>query len=104
MGPTLRITRARCLSTFERCLYAAGFMTNQYTQTVADKRFTILLDEDVRVDPRKYGDVVAPALGLTKVEARMAVRRGRGVFLENVAEDHARRIVDELEIGRASCR
>jgi len=63
---------------------------------VADKRFWILLEEDVRVDPRKYGDVVAPALGLTKIEARMAVRRGRGVFLENVAEDQARRIVDEL--------
>ena len=63
---------------------------------MADKRFTILLAEDVRVDPRKYGDVVAPALGLTKVEARMAVRKGRGVFLENIAEDHARRIADEL--------
>ncbi len=63
---------------------------------MADKRFSILLEEDVRVDPRKYGDVVAPALGLTKVEARMAVRKGRGIFLENLAEDHARRIADEL--------
>jgi hypothetical protein len=71
-------------------------VANQYTQTVADKRFTILLEEDVRVDPRKYGDFVAPALGLTKVEARMAVRKGRGVFLENIAEDQARRIADEL--------
>jgi hypothetical protein len=59
-------------------------------------RFTILLDDDVQVDPRKYGDLVAPALGLTKVEARMAVRKGRGIFLENLAEEHARRIVDEL--------
>ena len=69
---------------------------------MADKRFTILLEEDVRVDPRKYGDVVAPALGLTKVEARMAVRKGRGIFLENLAEDHARRIADEL--GRDGIR
>jgi len=59
-------------------------------------RFTILLDADVPVDPRKYGDLVAPALGLTKVEARMAVRKGRGIFLENLAEDEAKRVVDEL--------
>jgi len=59
-------------------------------------RFTILLEDDVLVDPRKYGDVVAPALGVTKVEARMAVRKGRGIFLENLAEDHARRIAEEL--------
>lgn len=63
---------------------------------MAEARFTILLENDVAVDPRKYGDVVAPALGLTKVEARMAVRRGRGLFLENLAEADARRIVEEL--------
>ena len=60
-------------------------------------RFTILLDADVTVDPRKYGDLVAPALGLTKVEARMAVRKGRGIFLENLEEGEANRIVAELE-------
>jgi len=65
-------------------------------------RFTILLEEDVLVDPRKYGDVVAPALGVTKVEARMAVRKGRGIFLENLPEDHAQRIADEL--GRDGIR
>jgi hypothetical protein len=59
-------------------------------------RFTILLENDVLVDPRKYGDVVAPALGVTKVEARMAVRKGRGIFLENIDQDHATRIADEL--------
>ena len=59
-------------------------------------RFTILLDADAQVDPRKYGDLVAPALGLTKVEARMAVRKGRGIFLENLDEDPAKRLVDEL--------
>jgi hypothetical protein len=70
-------------------------MANQYTQTVA--RFTILLEADLPIDPRKYGDLVAPALGLTKPEARMAVRKGRGIFLENLDEDHANRIADELE-------
>jgi hypothetical protein len=72
-------------------------MADDYNQTVPDMRFTILLEDDVLVDPRKYGEVVAPALGLTKVEARMAVRKGRGIFLENLAEDHARRIAGELE-------
>jgi hypothetical protein len=67
-----------------------------YNQPVAEARFTILLEDDVVVDPRKYGDLVAPALGLTKVEARMAVRKGRGLFLENLTEGPARRIVDEL--------
>src|SRR5689334_5285206 len=96
-GPTWRMTRARIRSTFERCFDAAGFMADQYTQSVADMRFTILLEEDVLVDPRKYGDVVAPALGLTKVEARMAVRKGRGIFLENLPEEHTRRIAAELD-------
>jgi hypothetical protein len=72
-------------------------MADQYTHSVAETRFTILLEDDVLVDPRKFGDVVAPALGVTKVEARMAVRKGRGIFLENLAEDHARRIAEELE-------
>jgi hypothetical protein len=71
-------------------------MAGDYNQIVPDMRFTILLEDDLVVDPRKYGEVVAPALGVTKVEARMAVRKGRGIFLENLPEDHARRIVDEL--------
>jgi len=63
---------------------------------VPEERCAILLEEDVPVDPRKYGDLVAPSLGLTKVEARMAVRRGRGILLENLAAEDARRIADEL--------
>lgn len=64
---------------------------------MAEKRFTILLDEDVAVDPRKFGARVAPALGLTQVEARMAVRKGRGIFLENLAEPDARALCADLE-------
>jgi len=64
---------------------------------VTEKRFIILLQEDVPVDPRKYGALVAPALGLTQVEARMAVRKGRGIFLENLAEAQAGPIAAELE-------
>jgi hypothetical protein len=78
-------------------LEALAFIAKDYNQTVADKRFTILLEDDVQVDPRKYGDLVAPALGLTKIEARMAVRKGRGIFLENLDQDAALRLVDELE-------
>ncbi|HLY11567.1 MAG TPA: hypothetical protein VKW04_19860 [Planctomycetota bacterium] len=64
---------------------------------MTQKRCTILLEEDVSVDPRKFGAIVAPALGLTQVEARMAVRKGRGIFLENLSEVHAQLIVAELE-------
>src|SRR4029079_12059182 len=72
---------------------ACGFLVHpgDYNQAVAASPFTILLEDDVPVDPRKYGALVAPALGLTQVEARMAVRKGRGIFLENLAEDDARR-------------
>src|SRR3954471_24704334 len=64
---------------------------------MAASRFTILLEDDVPVDPRKYGALVAPALGLTQLEARMAVRKGRGIFLENLAEEDARRIAADLD-------
>jgi len=64
---------------------------------VTPSLFAILLEEDVPVDPRKYGAIVAPALGLTALEAKLAVRKGRGIFLERIAEDHARRIAAELE-------
>lgn len=63
---------------------------------MAEKRFTILLEDDVPVDPRKYGALVAPALGLTQLEARMAVRKGRGIFLENLPEGDATRIAEQL--------
>jgi hypothetical protein len=63
---------------------------------VAEPRYTILLLDDVAVDARKFGPVVQPALGVTQVEARMAVRKGRGIFLENLAEAEALRIVSEL--------
>lgn len=64
---------------------------------MVENRFTILLEDDVAVDPRKYGALVAPALGVTQVEAKMAVRKGRGIFLENLAEADARGLVAELE-------
>jgi len=63
---------------------------------VASRRWAILLEEDVPVDPRKYGDLVASLLGLARLEARLLVRRGRGLFLENVPETEALRIAEEL--------
>ncbi len=48
------------------------------------------------MDPRKYGDLLAPILRLTKVEARMAVRRGRGLFVEDVDRQDAEKIAEEL--------
>ncbi len=60
--------------------------------------FTILLAEDVAIDARRYGDLLAPLLGITKVEAKMMVRRGRGIFLEDLADDAARRMSEELRV------
>jgi hypothetical protein len=57
---------------------------------------TILLEEDVVVDARRYGDILAPLLGVTKVEAKMLLRRGRGILLEDVPEEAARRVAEEL--------
>src|SRR4029079_3887876 len=93
-GPICRITRARMRSAFERCFDAAGFMADDYNQIVPDMRFSILLEGAVCVHPRTYGGLVAPALGLTKIEARMAVRKGRGIFLENLDQDDAARITE----------
>ena len=60
-------------------------------------RYTIILEEDVEVDPRKYGEAVGHALGLTKIEARIAVRKGRGIFVEQIGEEHARKISQWLK-------
>lgn len=56
----------------------------------------ILLEEDVPVDPRRYGDRVAALLGIPRIEARLRVRQGRGIFLENVPEEEALRLTEEL--------
>lgn len=58
--------------------------------------FTVILREDVPVDPRAYGPIVAPMLGLTVLEARLAVRKGRGILLEGLREEHARDLVSRL--------
>lgn len=62
-----------------------------------EPRFSLILEQDVPVDARKFGPVVQKALGVTAVEARMAVRKGRGIFLENLSEEHALHIAAELD-------
>jgi len=64
--------------------------------------FTIVLKEDVAPDPRKYGPVLAPILGVTVLEARIAARRG-GIFAENIAEEDARRLAEMLEADGIGC-
>jgi hypothetical protein len=58
---------------------------------------TIVLAEDVAVDARRYGDLLAPLLGITKIEAKMLVRRGRGILLEDLDGPAAERVMRELE-------
>src|SRR5262245_20932147 len=65
--------------------------------------FTIVLKEDMSVDPRTYGPLLAPALGVTVLEARMAVRRGSGIFAENLPKDEARCLAQSLEEDGIQC-
>ncbi|MBI4564062.1 MAG: hypothetical protein HY716_05135 [Planctomycetes bacterium] len=65
--------------------------------------YTLVFKEDVAVDPRTYGDLLAPILGVTKPEARMAVRRGRGIFVADIAEEAARALAARLEADGAPC-
>lgn len=57
---------------------------------------TILLEQDVAVDARKYGKIVAPMLGVTALEAKMHLRHGRGILLEDIDEGDAIRLVEAL--------
>ena len=59
--------------------------------------YSVLLKEDVALDPRTYGDLLAPMLGVTAVEARMAVRRGGGIVAESLPEEDARRLSERLQ-------
>ena len=65
--------------------------------------YSIILKEDEPVDPRTYGPLLAPALGVTVLEARMAVRRGSGIFAENLPEDEARRLAQSLQADGIEC-
>lgn len=65
--------------------------------------YSVVLKEDVLVDPRVYGDLVAAPLGLTKLEARIAVKKARGIFLEDVSEEDANRVASRLRADGADC-
>ena len=65
--------------------------------------YSVILKDDVAVDPRTYGALLAPALGVTVLEGRMAVRRSGGIFAENLPEEEARRLAQSLEANRISC-
>lgn len=58
--------------------------------------FTVILHDDVPVDPRVYGPIVAPMLKLTTLEARLAVRKGRGILLDGLKDEDARALVARL--------
>ena len=58
--------------------------------------FTLLLRDDGILPARKYGELIEKTLGIPAVEARLLVRNGRGIFLENIEQDAARTISDTL--------
>lgn len=63
---------------------------------MAEAGHAILLEEDIRIDARSVGDKVAAAFGLTRLEAKMMIRKGRGILLESVPEPHVAGILEEL--------
>jgi hypothetical protein len=58
--------------------------------------YAIVLHEDVAVDPREHAALVAKHLGLTAVEAKMMIRRGRGILLDQLSETAATEIAASL--------
>jgi hypothetical protein len=59
--------------------------------------FMILLRDDTVLPARDYGDLVQETLGIPGLEARLRIRKGRGIFLENLEEEAARTIARRLE-------
>lgn len=66
--------------------------------------FAIVLETGARLDPRGIADDVARALNLTKIEARMLVRKSRGILAENVPEPSARELQQKLAGLGIACR
>jgi hypothetical protein len=64
---------------------------------MGDAAVALLLAEDVRLDPRELGEAFATALGVPAAEARMKVRRARGLILERAAPEQAERLRRSLE-------
>lgn len=58
--------------------------------------FAIVLETGGRLDPRGIADDVAKALTITKIEARMLVRKSRGILAENVSEQSAKELQQKL--------
>jgi hypothetical protein len=65
--------------------------------------FSVILKDDLQVDPRAYGELLAAAQGITVVEARMAIRRGGGIFAENLPEERALELAGKLEADGIGC-
>ena len=65
---------------------------------------TVILEEDVAVDARTMGPDLARILGNTVLEARLMIRKARGIFLENLPEDQAEDVADLLRINGVGAR
>ncbi|MDP6958081.1 MAG: hypothetical protein QF645_04625 [Planctomycetota bacterium] len=58
--------------------------------------FTLLLIDDRILPARKYGELIEKTLAIPAVEARLLIRKGRGIFLENIEEKAADTILHQL--------
>jgi hypothetical protein len=59
--------------------------------------FALVFTDDHRPDLEGFAPVLADLLGLSAIDARLRIRKGRGIFLERLDEAAARRIAEVLE-------
>jgi hypothetical protein len=58
--------------------------------------FAVVFLEDHRPDLETFAPVLAELLGLSGIDARLRIRKGRGIFLERLDEALAQRVADAL--------
>ena len=64
---------------------------------MSDDRVTVLLVDDIRLDPRELATDLAKVFGISPIELRMLLRRSRGVVLDRATPEQARRLSTVLE-------
>ncbi len=58
--------------------------------------FAVVFTDDHRPDLETFAPELAGILGLSVIDARIRIRKGRGIFLERLDADTARRVADAL--------
>ncbi len=78
------------------CPYGHGLPRPCHRMSSLNLHYSVVLDADVRVNVSAFSPTLAGILGVPLADARRLVRRGRGIFLENVGADAAERVAAAL--------